>query len=374
MLFDKKGDIVKDSGKEFVIGMEIKCNDKSDYPGLSGYILEIRDGEDKENDTHDSIEIVCSLNPPEDTAIIAKIEEKFSELFRKPMEIADIDLSYEVLTLEMIDIPGQPFDENDEIVSESESSEETGEQNDLNISADSSDENDEEIDSYDDMENDEVPETSDGSKSEPVEKTDDVKKKEHEESEAKRKKEWEEKQAAKKAAEDKALKEMQVMTDGDVTDASVKKLGLDTERLTRRNMKICVTEHIQTICKENPEFARKAMHPRKNMMNCFKYINKKAQEYLKQEMEENDEKPIGGGYSGDVPDDLCYKWAEDYFNDPDTEIDREKDEKFVPKTYYGGSSSKPNKKVTANVKPTATEKKSDSKNQQLNLFDEGGAA
>jgi hypothetical protein len=185
------------------------------------------------------------------------------------------------------------------------------------------------------------------------EKSADQKKAEHDAAEARRKAEWDARQAAKKAAEDKVLEETRAMSDDDVAGASVKKLGLDAERLTRRNMKLLVTEHIQTLCLDNPEFARKALHPRKSMMNCFKYINKKAQEYLKQEMEDNGEKPSGYAIGGDVPDDLCYLWAEEYFNDPDAEVDKEKDEKFVPKTYYGGSSSaKSRKKEPAKKKET----------------------
>ena len=62
------------------------------------------------------------------------------------------------------------------------------------------------------------------------------------------------------------------------------------QRLTRRNMKQCVTEYIQTLCLEDVAFARNVMHPRKNMVNCFRYINRKALEFTKQEMEDNDVK------------------------------------------------------------------------------------
>ena len=74
--------------------------------------------------------------------------------------------------------------------------------------------------------------------------------------------------------------------------ASMKRVGDDAERLTRRNMKQCVTEHIQTKCLSEPAFARQVMHPRKTMIRCFRYITRKAQEFAKQEMEDNDEKPI----------------------------------------------------------------------------------
>ncbi len=180
--------------------------------------------------------------------------------------------------------------------------------------------------------------------SEASEASEDQKRKEHEVQEEKRKAEWEAKQAAKKESEQKAMQEVLAMTDDAVMDASVKRLGLDAERLTRRNMKMCVTEYVQTLCLDNPEFARKALHPRKSMMNCFKYINRHAHDYLKQEMEDNDERPIGYAMGGDVPDDLCYTWAEEYFNNLEAEEDKEKEEKFVPKSYSGSKSSSKKKK------------------------------
>lgn len=348
MLLNKKGDIMKVDGKEFAVGMEICCNDKSNYFGLNGYINEFRTEEDKETE-NDGVDIVCEFNAPEDAEVIVKLEKKFSELYGKPMQIDNIALDYVIMSPEMLDIPCS--DDTAEDISENiEDTDEETEDDDIT----------------------EPVEKSDVVKREPEVKTDDRKKKEHEESEAKRKAEWEKQQAAKKAAEDKLLKETQSMSDSDAAAASVKKLGDDTERLTRRNMKICVTEHIQEICLNNPEFARKAMHPRKSMINCFKYINKKAQEYLKQEMEESGEKAIGGGYGGDVPDDLCYQWAEDYFNDPNAEADKDKDDKFVPKPYYGGSPAKTNKKETPKAKEPVTEKNSKACGEQIDLF--GGAA
>jgi len=178
---------------------------------------------------------------------------------------------------------------------------------------------------------------------EPQDTTPDQKKAEHEAAEAKRKAEWDVKQAEKKAALAKALDDLLSMSDDDVMGSSIKRTREDLERLTRRNMKMCVTEHIQTICLDNPAFARLVCHPKKSMINCFKYINKKAEDYVKKELELLGEK-ASGTVGEDVPDDLCYKWAEDYFNDPDAEIDREKDDQFVPKTYYGGSSSSRSKK------------------------------
>ena len=154
-----------------------------------------------------------------------------------------------------------------------------------------------------------------------------AKRKAHEEAEAKRKAEFETRQS---------------MTDDEVTAASMQRVSADTEKLTRRNMKECVAEYIQTMCIEDPAFARKTMHPRKSMIRCFQYISKKAWEYVQDELKANNIQPGPGrqGYGCDVPDDLCYQWAAEYFNNPNAEIDTEDDEKFVPKPYIGGSSSK----------------------------------
>lgn len=163
----------------------------------------------------------------------------------------------------------------------------------------------------------------------------DAKRKAHEEAEAKRKAEWEAKQEQKKEAERLALAKLEGMSDDEVLAASVKRVGDDTEKLTRRNMKECVMEHIQTLCLDNPDFARKVLHPRKSMIHCIWYINRKAKEFIEQEMKNNDIKPENGIYGSDVPDDLCYQWAVDYFNDPNAKEDEEKEEKFVAQPYRG---------------------------------------
>lgn len=197
---------------------------------------------------------------------------------------------------------------------------------------------------------------------EPAVPADELKRR-HEEQEAKRKAEWEAKQAAKQEAELMAWENAVAVSDEELAAVSMKRVGTDAERITRRNMKNCVTEHIQTKCLEDMDFARQVMHPRKNMIRCFKYINRMAFEYVKQEMEDNDIKPNNNdGYGCDVPDDLCYQWAEEYFYDLDAKEDKDKDEQFVPKPYTGPSpkkskkaaSKKPEKKV-----PAKTEEKAD---------------
>ena len=193
------------------------------------------------------------------------------------------------------------------------------------------------------------------------------KRKAHEEAEAKRKAKWEAKQAAKKQAEEAALKKLATMSDDEAIAASVKRISTDTERLTRRNMKECVAEHIQELCKKDTAFARRTMHPSKNMVKCFTYINRMAKEYVKQEMEDNDIQPDGGGYGCDVPDGLCYHWAEDYFNATDALEDQEKEEKFIPKPYTGTTAKPAKKTEKAKTNPKKQQSKPSGGYEQMSL-------
>lgn len=191
-------------------------------------------------------------------------------------------------------------------------------------------------------------------------KTDDedAKRKAHDEAEAQRKAEWEEKQRQKKAAEQEQLLKIEGMSDEEVMNTSMRRISSDTERLTRRNMKECISEYIQTLCLSDPAFAHCVMHPRKSMIHCIWYINRKAREYAEQEMKDNDLKPDKNGiYGCDVPDDLCYQWAEEYFNDPNAKEDQEEEEKFIPKPYVGGGHTKSKGKKTAEKKAAEPVKK-----------------
>lgn len=218
------------------------------------------------------------------------------------------------------------------------------------------------------MQNDEEKETAEGK----AQAEEDEKRRAHEEAEAKRKAEWEQKKREKEEAEQAAWENAVAMDDNEVMMASMKRVGDDAERLTRRNMKQCVTEHIQTKCLDNAEFARQVMHPRKNMIRCFRYITRKAREFAEQEMKDNDEKPIAGAYGCDVPDDMCYLWAEEYFMDMDAEEDKEKEEKFVPKPYTGKavpkSKKKTEKKKPAPKKDPPKEQPAEDTTNQLTLF------
>ena len=201
-----------------------------------------------------------------------------------------------------------------------------------------------------------------------------ARRKAHEEAEAKRKAAWEAKQAEKRKAEEEALQKLNAMSDDDAIVESIKRVSEDVERLTRRNMKHAVSEHIQELARKNPAFARLTMQPCKNMSRCFRYINRLAKNYVRQEMEENDIKPDSDGYGCDVPDDIVYKWATDYFYDANAPEDDVKEEKFIPKPYVG-KTSKPKKTTTKAKKTEKAAAKDTAKNQapkddfkQMSLF------
>ena len=186
----------------------------------------------------------------------------------------------------------------------------------------------------------------------PPEDNEEQKRKEHEEAEAKRKAEWEAKKQAKEEEILFAWENATALDDAALAAASSKRVGDDSERLTRRNMKQCVTEMIQIFCYEDLDLARQVMHPRKNMVNCFRYITRKAKEFVMQEMKDNDIKPDREGYGSDVPDDLCYQWAKEYFFDMDAPEDKDpNEEQFVPKPYVGKTTTSKAKKKTEKKKP-----------------------
>ena len=179
----------------------------------------------------------------------------------------------------------------------------------------------------------------------PLKASDQEKRNAHEAAEAKRKAE---------------LQKLQNMTDEEAVAVATKRISEDVERITRRNMKEYVASHIQDLCRKDPVFARLTMHPRKSMVNCFKYINRQAKEYVKQEMENNGIKPenCGYGYCCDIPDGIIYQFALDYFA-TDAPEDQEK---FVPKPYVDAN-PKP-KKAASNAKKAEKPDKKKSKDKQ----------
>ena len=207
------------------------------------------------------------------------------------------------------------------------------------------------------------------------------KRRRHEESEAKRKADWERQQQEKRAAEQATLAKIEQMSETELIKASMERMKKETERLTRRNLKECVSEYVQTLCLSDPAFARMVIHPRKSMAHCLQFINRKAREYLLAEMKDNGMEPQPNGiYGGDVPEDTCYDWAEEYFRDANAEEDEIKEEPFVPKPYPGApvkSKRQPKKEKTKAETKTAKPEQviqmpkaePEPKEEQVSMFD-----
>ncbi len=228
-------------------------------------------------------------------------------------------------------------------------------------------------------EKDKEPEKKREESSDAEEESEDKKRAEHEAAEARRKAEWEARQQAKKDAEKAQMERIMAMSEAELMSESMKRVGTDTEKLTRRNMKECVSEYIQTACLEDATFARQVMLPRKNMVRCFQYINRKAYEYVQDEMKAAGIQPGRDTpcYSSDIPDDLCYHWAEEYFRTMDVKEDKENEEEFVPKPYTGkttaGSKGKKSSTKKSPAKKTAekkAEKKETADNGQISFMEQ----
>lgn len=112
------------------------------------------------------------------------------------------------------------------------------------------------------------------------------------------------------------------------------------------------------------------MDPAKSMVNCFQYINRQAQAYAEQEMKDQGVQRTGV-YGLDVPDGLCFQWAERYWKDENAEEDHKNEEKFVPKPYISSarktSKGKADKKPAPAAKPKAA-KPADTGMEQISLM------
>lgn len=178
-------------------------------------------------------------------------------------------------------------------------------------------------------------------------------KQEPDDKEAARKAEWEKKHAKKvekQAAEWQAVQEMDSET---ASKTSIEAITKGIERMTRRNMKIEVGKFIQQECEHDPEFARLIMHPRKDILRCFKFINQKACDHLIEErklLEEQGE-DTSDMVCGDVPDEICFQWALEYYRTPDLEIDKDKNDEYKPGYTPRATTNSAKKKVASKAKP-----------------------
>lgn len=101
MILNKYGDTFQYDGIDYAIGDIIVATDASEYEGLAGIIIEIRDGEDKETE-NETPDIYCSFEPPLLPEDVKALEETFSELYEESKTIEDIVLDMVIMAPEMI--------------------------------------------------------------------------------------------------------------------------------------------------------------------------------------------------------------------------------------------------------------------------------
>ncbi len=82
----------------------------------------------------------------------------------------------------------------------------------------------------------------------------------HEEAEAARRAEWEARRQKREEEELFAWENAVAMEDDELVASAVAEIGEESERLTRRNIRICVAEILQTYCRGDANFARQVKH------------------------------------------------------------------------------------------------------------------
>ena len=101
MILDRIGAAFYYEGKKYVIGEPILATDASEYEGLLGRILEIRDGVDKETDNEEP-DIYCEFEEPVLKSDIWKLEQRMSGIYGERKTLEDISLDFVIMAPEMI--------------------------------------------------------------------------------------------------------------------------------------------------------------------------------------------------------------------------------------------------------------------------------
>lgn len=101
MIINRPGAFFVYEGVKYIVGEEIIGTDESEYKNLTGYITEIRDGEDKESE-NDTPDIYCSFESPASPYDIAELEKTFPALYHEPKKLDDIILDFVIVAPSMI--------------------------------------------------------------------------------------------------------------------------------------------------------------------------------------------------------------------------------------------------------------------------------
>lgn len=103
MIINRIGAKFVHEGVTYTIGGKVYANGRSEYEGLCGVILEIRDGDDRETE-NDTPDIYCEFMPPVLSDEIQAIEARFSELYGTPKQINDLGLDMVIMGPEMLQV------------------------------------------------------------------------------------------------------------------------------------------------------------------------------------------------------------------------------------------------------------------------------
>lgn len=101
MVLNRLGERFEHEGTVYIIGEIVVGTSESEYEGLFGTIMEIRDGEDKETE-NDTPDIYCYFEPPVLPYDIQKLERSFSSSYRQPKKIEDIILDFVIMAPKML--------------------------------------------------------------------------------------------------------------------------------------------------------------------------------------------------------------------------------------------------------------------------------
>lgn len=102
MILSRYGEKFVYDGVEYVIGEPIIGTGESEYEGLIGCIIEIRDGDDKETE-NDTPDFYCSFEPPVHSDEIKRLEKIFSDLYGESKVLHDINLDMVIMAPSMIE-------------------------------------------------------------------------------------------------------------------------------------------------------------------------------------------------------------------------------------------------------------------------------
>jgi len=90
-------------------------------------------------------------------------------------------------------------------------------------------------------------------------------------------------------------------------------LTLQADRFQMKTMADFVREYLIAYSEEHPEFSEKILDPAKSFAGCIKDIKSHALKWLREQPNNEMVEGERDGVSGDVPNDICYGWAIDYY-------------------------------------------------------------